>query len=73
MASFAFLSNVAEYREYRDDQAVSEPTTRTRTLDRLEDYETEFARRYGGEARENLARRMSNVMRNILGGRRIVT
>ena len=32
MTSFAFLQNVAEYREYRDDHAVSEPTTRTHRL-----------------------------------------
>ena len=69
MASFAFLSNVAEYREYRDDQAVSEPTTRTRTLDRLEDYETEFACRYRGEARENLARCVHNMVQRVFGGR----
>ena len=69
MTSFAFLQNVAEYREYRDDQAVSEPTTRTRRLDRLEDYETEFARRYGGEARDNLTRRVHNAVQRVFGGR----
>ena len=72
MTSFAFLQNVAQYREYRNDyndQAVSEPATRTRTLDRLEDYETEFARRYGGEARDNLTRRVHNAVQRVFGGR----
>ena len=72
MKPFASLENVAQYREYRDDyndQAVSEPTTRTCTLDRLEDYETEFARRYGGEARDNLGRRVSNMVQSIFGDR----
>ena len=63
-----------EYRDdcndvYRDNQAVSEHTTRTRTLDRLEDYEIEFACRYRGEARENLARRVHNMVQRVFGGR----
>ena len=72
MTSFAFLQNVAQYREYRNDyndQAVSEPTTRTRKLDRLEDYETDFARRYRGEARDKLGRRVTNAVHSIFGGR----
>ena len=67
MKSFAFLETVAEYREYRADLAVTDAAARTRTLDRLEDHEREFERRYRGEANDNFARRLSTAVQSAFG------
>ena len=67
MTSFAFLETVAEYREYRADLAVTDAAARTRTLDRLEDHEREFERRYRGEANDNFARRLSSAVQSAFG------
>ena len=67
MKSFAFLETVAEYREYRADLAVTDAAARTRTLDRLEDHEREFERRYRGEANDNFARRLSSAVQSAFG------
>ena len=67
MKIFAFLETVAEYREYRADLAVTDAAARTRTLDRLEDHEREFERRYRGEANDNFARRLSTAVQSAFG------
>jgi len=51
LAAFREVRSVAEYREYRDDLAVSRPAAAasSQTLELLEDYERDFELRYRGE------------------------